>query len=54
MTIICCKEHAELAIDIIVDEFETAPAIELLTEKDQLSTSCEYCNEHGVYKVSNV
>jgi CxxH/CxxC protein (TIGR04129 family) len=54
MKIICCKEHAELAIDIIVDEFETAPVVELLTEKDELSTTCEYCNEPGVYKVSNI
>jgi CxxH/CxxC protein (TIGR04129 family) len=54
MKIICCKDHAELAIDIIVDEFETAPVVELLTEKDELSTACEYCNEPGVYKVSNI
>jgi CxxH/CxxC protein (TIGR04129 family) len=54
MKIICCKEHAELAIDIIVDEFETAPVVELLTGKDELSTTCEYCKEPGVYKVSNI
>jgi CxxH/CxxC protein (TIGR04129 family) len=54
VNIICCKEHAELAIDVIVDEFETAPVVELLTEKEQLSTSCEYCKEAGTYKVSNI
>nr|WP_082820803.1 CxxH/CxxC protein [Fictibacillus phosphorivorans] len=52
--IICCKEHAELAIDIIVDEFETPPVVELLTENSELSTACEYCSNDGVYKVSNI
>jgi CxxH/CxxC protein (TIGR04129 family) len=54
MKIICCKEHAELAIDVIVDEFETAPVVELLTGKGELSTPCEYCDEPGAYKVSNI
>jgi CxxH/CxxC protein (TIGR04129 family) len=54
VNIICCKEHAELAIDVIVDEFETAPVVELLTEKEQLSTNCEYCKGPGAYKVSNI
>ena len=50
MVIICCKDHAELAIDIIVDEFETPPVVELLTENDELSTGCEYCDNKGAYK----
>ncbi|MGA4722053.1 CxxH/CxxC protein [Fictibacillus nanhaiensis] len=54
MVIICCKDHAELGIDIIVDEFETPPVVELLTENDELSTGCEYCDNKGVYKVSNI
>lgn len=54
MKIICCKEHAELAIDVIVDEFEAAPVVELLTGKGELSTTCEYCDEPGAYKVSNI
>jgi CxxH/CxxC protein (TIGR04129 family) len=54
MKIICCKEHAELAIDVIVDEYETAPVVELLTGNEELSTGCEYCDQAGVYKVSNI
>ena len=54
MNIICCKEHAELAIDIIVGEFETPPVVELLTKESELSTGCEYCSKQGVYKVSNI
>lgn len=54
MVIICCKEHAELAIDVIVDEYETAPIVELLTDNDGLSTTCEYCDKVGTYKVSNI
>jgi CxxH/CxxC protein (TIGR04129 family) len=54
MVIICCKEHAELAIDVIVDEFETPPIVELLTEENELSTTCEYCEKEGTYKVSNI
>jgi CxxH/CxxC protein (TIGR04129 family) len=54
LVIICCKDHAELAIDIIVDEFETPPVVELLTENDELSTGCEYCDNKGAYKVSNI
>ncbi|WP_458411530.1 CxxH/CxxC protein [Schinkia sp. CFF1] len=48
----CCEEHVELALDIIVDEYEVAPVIEKITEGD-LSTTCEYCQNKAVYVVSN-
>ncbi|MGM7703255.1 CxxH/CxxC protein [Pseudalkalibacillus sp. Hm43] len=51
--IACCKEHVELAIDIIVDEHEVAPEMRILTEEEQLSTTCEYCEKHAIYMVSN-
>ncbi|MFC0186702.1 CxxH/CxxC protein [Fictibacillus aquaticus] len=53
MDIKCCKEHVELAIDVIVDEYEVPPVVELLTGKDELSTICEYCNITATYKVAN-
>ncbi|MBM7662243.1 CxxH/CxxC protein (TIGR04129 family) [Bacillus mesophilus] len=49
-----CEEHIELAIDIMVDETEFAPEINLLKEEEKLSTSCEYCQKSAIYVVSNV
>jgi CxxH/CxxC protein (TIGR04129 family) len=48
-----CEEHVELAIDVIVDEEEVAPEINLLTENEKLSTTCEYCQKEAIYVVSN-
>ncbi|WLD93362.1 CxxH/CxxC protein [Alkalihalobacillus sp. AL-G] len=49
----CCKEHIDLALDVIVDEHETAPVMKKLTENEQISTTCEYCNKPAIYMVSN-
>ncbi|WP_433745954.1 CxxH/CxxC protein [Falsibacillus pallidus] len=51
--IYCCKEHVELALDVIVDEYETAPVMKELSEEEQLSTTCEYCENTPVYLVAN-
>ncbi|WP_069202973.1 CxxH/CxxC protein [Bacillus testis] len=51
--IYCCKEHVELALDVVVDEYETAPVMMELTEEQKLSTSCEYCSEQAIYMVGN-
>lgn len=48
----CCKEHVELALDVIVDEYEKAPVLEQVKE-DNLSTSCEYCRNQAIYIVGN-
>lgn len=48
----CCEEHIELAIDVIVDEYEVAPIIEKIAA-NELSTTCEYCQNSAVYVVSN-
>ena len=40
--IYCCEEHVELALDMIVDEYETFPVLTKISV-DNLSTSCEYC-----------
>ncbi|WP_069201874.1 CxxH/CxxC protein [Bacillus niameyensis] len=49
----CCKEHVELALDVIVDEYEKAPVLEEVKEEGNLSTSCEYCQNRAVYIVGN-
>jgi CxxH/CxxC protein (TIGR04129 family) len=51
--IYCCTEHVELAMDIIVDEYEVAPKLEQLTGKTDLSTVCEYCGNKAEYMVAN-
>ena len=51
--IYCCKEHVELALDIIVDEHETAPTLEQIEEELNLSTGCEYCESTASYIVGN-
>ncbi len=51
--IYCCDEHVELAIDVIVDEYEVAPNMKQLTSEEKLSTTCEYCGNNPTYIVSN-
>jgi CxxH/CxxC protein (TIGR04129 family) len=51
--IYCCKVHVELAMDIVVDEYEVAPVLEQLTEDRKLSTICEYCENNATYIVAN-
>lgn len=48
--IYCCQEHTELALDIIVDEYEKAPKIEKLEGEKR---SCEYCQNEAEYVVAN-
>ncbi|WP_028400741.1 CxxH/CxxC protein [Ectobacillus panaciterrae] len=50
MNILCCLEHVELALDIIVDEFETPPVIHNV---DNSLETCEYCQNKAIYVVSN-
>ncbi|WP_132747407.1 CxxH/CxxC protein [Scopulibacillus darangshiensis] len=49
----CCLEHVELALDIIVDECETAPMMKALLNEEQLSTTCEFCDKPAIYLVTN-
>lgn len=49
----CCLEHVELALDVIVDEYEVAPKLRELSEEEKLSTTCEYCQNKAVYVVGN-
>lgn len=47
-----CLEHVELAMEIIIDEKETAPIINQLTEDEQLSTTCAFCKNNAIYSIS--
>lgn len=52
MMIYCCEEHVELALDVIVDDYFTAPKLEKIDE-EKISTTCEYCRNMAVYVVAN-
>ncbi|MFO1442258.1 CxxH/CxxC protein [Bacillus sp. Bva_UNVM-123] len=48
-----CEEHIDIAIDTIVDEYETFPQLTKVTEEEKLSTTCEYCQNQAIYIVAN-
>lgn len=52
MKIFCCKEHVELALDIIVDETEMVPLLSEIAETEQ-SINCGYCQKEAIYVVGN-
>ncbi len=51
--IYCCKEHVELALDVVVDEHEVAPELKEFTQENELLITCEYCNNPAIYMVAN-
>lgn len=53
MNIACCQEHVELALDIIVDEFEVAPVIHSVINSEDEKKPCEYCQHDAKYIVSS-
>lgn len=53
MNIACCQEHVELALDIIVDEFEIPPVIHTVDNDKSAPKTCEYCQNKAIYVVSN-
>lgn len=50
--IYCCEEHVDIALDTIVDDFETFPVLTKI-DVDNLSTNCEYCQNRATYMVAN-
>ncbi|WP_082220210.1 CxxH/CxxC protein [Domibacillus robiginosus] len=48
-TLTCCLEHVELALDIAVDEWETAPVMKSIEK----AASCEFCQNPAIYVVGN-
>ena len=51
--IYACEEHIDIAIDTIVDDYETFPNLMKVTEEENLSTTCEYCQNKAIYVVAN-
>lgn len=51
--IFCCLEHVDLALDVVVDEYEVAPILKELSAEEKLSTTCEYCEKQAAYIVGN-
>ncbi|WP_084028998.1 CxxH/CxxC protein [Bacillus sp. J33] len=51
--IYCCEEHVDLAIDTVVDEYETFPQLAKIEGEKKLSTPCEYCQNNAIYVVAN-
>lgn len=47
-----CEEHVEIALDEVVDEYETYPVLSKV-DVDNLSATCEYCQNAAVYVVAN-
>ncbi|MGG3469164.1 CxxH/CxxC protein [Neobacillus pocheonensis] len=47
-----CEEHVDIALDTVVDETETFPVLSKIGV-DNLSTTCEYCQNSAVYIVAN-
>lgn len=54
MKLYVCEKHTDLAMEKLIDEYETAPLLEKLTENQQLSTACEYCENKPAYLVANI
>ena len=48
-----CAEHVDIAIDSVVNEYETFPILEQISEEKKLSTTCEYCKNNAIYIVAN-
>ncbi|WP_409631526.1 CxxH/CxxC protein [Exiguobacterium sp.] len=46
-----CKEHVEIALDIIVDETGEYPLLEELSTSGQVK--CEFCEADATYVVSS-
>jgi CxxH/CxxC protein (TIGR04129 family) len=47
-----CEEHVDIALDDVVDKYGTYPILTKI-DVDNLSTSCEYCQNPAVYMVAN-
>ncbi|WP_214818327.1 CxxH/CxxC protein [Exiguobacterium sp. s131] len=46
-----CKEHVEIALDIIVDETGEYPLLEELSTSEHVT--CEFCEANATYIVSS-
>lgn len=53
MNITCCLEHVDLALDIVVDECQTAPFVHNVIHNEDGIKKCEYCQNDAKYVVSS-
>ncbi len=51
--IYACDEHVDIALEMIVDRYETAPTLEPIQEEKKISTTCEFCQKQAAYIVAN-
>jgi CxxH/CxxC protein (TIGR04129 family) len=48
-----CDEHINLAIDMTVDEQESAPIVDKVEQGGKmLSTTCSFCENEAIYRVN--
>ena len=47
-----CEEHIDIALDDIVDKYQTYPVLSQISVDKQAET-CEYCENQAVYMVAN-
>ncbi|MEH7546765.1 CxxH/CxxC protein [Neobacillus vireti] len=47
-----CEEHVDIALDDIVDKYQTYPVLSQVSV-DNPTASCEYCEKRAVYMVAN-
>ncbi|VEI05413.1 CxxH/CxxC protein [Kurthia zopfii] len=53
MEIKSCENHVGHALDVFVGNEKYFPIMDKLSEEEQLSTKCEYCDERAEYLVGN-
>ncbi|KYD12169.1 MAG: CxxH/CxxC protein [Caldibacillus debilis] len=51
--IYCCEDHAEYALETVINESGRPPALQPVEEKELLTKTCEYCGQPAVYVVAN-
>ncbi|SEJ55664.1 CxxH/CxxC protein, BA_5709 family [Bhargavaea ginsengi] len=49
-----CETHVYRALDEVTAETEAFPIMETMNKGEELSTSCDFCQQAAVYVVSNM
>jgi CxxH/CxxC protein (TIGR04129 family) len=52
--ILSCDEHIDWALDDFVDKYSETPLLNKVENTQNVSTSCEYCQNDAIYIVSNI
>lgn len=48
----CCLEHVEICMEKVIDEFEQAPTLLLISTED-CPQVCGHCEKEALYVVAN-